>query len=332
VLATMTVVAIVAPGLGQSGRRPAQQAETKTTQQDGEPGTDVQLGTQEVLLSVSVRDAEQRPVTSLTQDDFIVAEDRVRQKLTSCSVSTVPVNVVLVLDASGSVFSELKSIRAAAETFVDALGPDDKISVVQFAEKVELLQDWTGDHEAVRHAISWRYKAGEATAYWDAVYLAADEQLSKVEGRRAVIILSDGVDTVSKVTEEQTLAALDRSDTSVFVVSKAQALIERIRPYAGAAGAIRGSAPQARTAIATLEASQERMQAMADRYGGRLFAPLDNEDLTQVYKDVATELKQQYVITYVPQNESKDGRWRSIEIYLTRPGLVARTRKGYVAQ
>lgn len=316
-------------GWGQSGRRPQTQVKPD---QNGDPGADVQLETEEVLLSVSVRDANGRPVTGLTRDDFIVAEDRVRQDLVSCTVATVPVNIVLVLDASGSVFSELKAIRKAAENFVKALGPEDKVSVIQFAEKVELLQDWTSDREAISHALEWRYKGGEATAFWDAIYLAADDQLMKVDGRRAMIILSDGVDSNSRVTDLEAGAALDRAGASVFVVSKAQALIEQIRPYAGAGGVMSGSAPRARYAIQQLTDAQERMRAIADRYGGRLWAPLRDEDLKTAYDDVAAELKQQYVITYNPKNETHDGRWRAIQVFLTRPGLAARTRKGYIAQ
>jgi Ca-activated chloride channel family protein len=285
-----------------------------------------------VLLAVSVRDPEGRPARGLTQDDFIIAEDRTRQKIESFSVASVPVNVVLLLDASGSVFSELASIRKAAGKFVDALGPEDQISVIQFADKVELLQDWTKNHDDVRQALNWRFKGGQVTKFWDAVYLAAEDQLSKVEGRRAIILLTDGVDTASKLDEGQARAALDRSGATVFVVSKAEVQIQQIQPYAGKGGTVIGTAPQARQALNILEAAQEKLRGMADRYGGRMWAPLNDADLTSAYADVAAELKQQYVITYVPQNETHDGRWRSVDVFLTRPGLVARTRKGYIAQ
>lgn len=325
----LLTIALVAPGFAQSGRRPDPKPDPA---QQTEPGVDLQLSTQEVLLEVTVRDATGRPVLGLTESDFIVAEDRVRQTLESCTVATLPVNVVLVLDASGSVFSELASIRRAAASFVDALGPEDRVSVVQFAEKVELIQDWTGDRDAIEHALNWRYRGGEATAMWDALYLAAEEQLSKVEGRRAIILLSDGVDTVSKVNEGYTRAALDRSGTSLYVVSKANAIIDQVRPYAGKGGWIGGTAGRAREIIARLTEAEERMRGLADRYGGKLYAPRDERDLATAYGDVAAELKQQYLITYVPRNEARDGAWRAVEIFLTRPGLVARTRKGYVAQ
>lgn len=318
------------PACAQSGRRPPPKQAPVLPGED--PDADVRLGTQEVLLSVTVRDVDGRPVTGLTGDDFIVAEDRVRQELASCREALLPVNVVLLLDASGSVFSELASIRRAAGRFVEALGPEDRVSVIQFADKVELLQDWTTDHESIRHALNWRYRGGQMTAYRDAVFLAAADQLAKVDGRRAIIILSDGVDSSSKVSEDAVRGALDRCGASVFVVSKAQALIEKIRPYAGKAGVIAGTSRPARAAIGELTAAEEQMRRMADRYGGRLFAPITDAELESAYGDVAAELKQQYVLTYVSHNEARDSRWRAIDIFLTRPGLTARTRKGYSVQ
>jgi Ca-activated chloride channel family protein len=328
--AVVALILVVAPCLGQSGRRVV----PKETPQDvkGEPGADVQLGTQEVLLTITVHDGNLRNVKGLTQDDFIVAEDRVRQKIVSCTVASQPVNVVLLLDASGSVFSELATIRAAADAFVRALGPEDRVAVVQFAQKVELLQDWTNDRDAIEHAIDWRYRGGEATAFWDAVYLAGDQLFTNVEGPKAVVILSDGVDTSSKVSEEHARAALDRAGCSVFVVNKAQALIDKIRPYAGAGGVISGTSGQARAAIDQLERAQDDMAQMADRYGGRMLTPTSTDDLNAMFKSVADELKQQYLVTYVPQNEAHDARWRAIEVYVARPGLTARTRKGYIAE
>lgn len=318
------------PVEAQSGRRPPPKAEPVPPGQD--PDADIRLGTQEVLLNVTVRDAGGRPVKGLSGTDFIVAEDRVRQELASCREAMLPVNVVLVLDASGSVFSERVSIRKAAGAFASELGPEDRVSVIQFADKVELLQDWTTDREAIQHALDWRYRGGEATAYWDALYLAAEDQLSKVEGRRAIILLSDGVDTSSKTSEDHVKAALDRSGASLYVVSEVQAVIDRIKPYAGKAGVLSGSARPARAAIGELQASEDRMMRLADRYGGRLYAPVSEADLHQAYRDVALELKQQYVLTYVSANEVRDGRWRAIEIFPTRPGMTVRTRKGYSVQ
>lgn len=324
------------PGYAQSGRRPrppegrVSPSGTSVPKSDGDD--ELTIATQEVLLSVTVRDIDGRPVTDLTGDDFIIAEDRTRQTVESFSTSTFPVNVLLLLDASGSVFSERASIRKAAADFVRHLGPEDKVSVIQFADKVELLQDWTTNREDVALALNWRYRGGEMTDLWDALYVAATDQLSKVEGRRAVIVLTDGVDTTSRVTYQQALGALDRADTSVYVVSKAEALIKRLAAYTGIGGKLSGTAQPAGEVVARLREAEDRLRALSDRYGGRLLSPVEEGDLGDAYAQVARELKEQYVITYVSTNEKRDGTWRAIEIFLTRPGLTVRTRKGYVAR
>src|SRR5690242_20133762 len=176
----------------QSGRK----ATPKQTDQDQA----IKLRAEEVLLNVTVTDSYGHQATELVKDEFIVAEDGQRQDITSFVVSSVPVNVVLMLDASGSIVSQINSLRDAAMHFVSQLGPEDKISVIEFHTNVELIQDWTSKADDVKHALSWRFKPGMvqnkqggfdygSTALYDAIYSAADEQLAKVEGRKAIILL-----------------------------------------------------------------------------------------------------------------------------------------------
>src|SRR6185503_13769789 len=132
---------------------------------------------------------------------------------------SVPVNVVLMLDASGSVAGQIASLRDAAMRFVEKLGPEDQVSVVEFHSNVELIQDWTSKADEVRHSLSWRFKPGMvmtkdghsqygSTSLYDALYATAEDQLTKVGGRKAIILLTDGDDTSSKVTYSQSLDAI----------------------------------------------------------------------------------------------------------------------------
>ena len=317
-------------GLAQSGRR------LPSTGQQAK-GDTIQLRAEEVLLNVTVIDPYNRQATDLRKTEFIISEDNIRQDIASFTVSAVPVNVALLLDASGSVITELSSIAKAASHFVDQLGPEDKVSVLEFHSKVELLQDWTSNHDDLRHAISWRFKPGAIprsggnTALYDAVYLTAEEQLTKIEGRKAIIILTDGDDTSSKVTYEQCLAAALRSGAVVYVVSKAEAMIAGLKPHRGGVGRVFGTRNQADAIAAELERAEQLMADISNRTGGRMYSPLKDEDLNDVYSRVAHELKNQYIITYIPKNEERDGKFRRIGIYLTRAGYLARTREGYYA-
>ena len=304
----------------------------------------IRLRAEEVLLNVTVTDSYGHQATELVKDEFIVAEDGQRQDIASFVVSSIPVNVVLMLDASGSVVSQINSLRDAAMHFVNQLTPEDKISVMEFHTNVELIQDWTSKAEEVRHSLSWRFKPGMvqtkqgsfdygSTALFDALYSAADEQLAKVEGRKAIILLTDGDDTSSKVTFEQALTSIVKSGSVVYVISKARQFINELSKYRGRTSRVLGgnNAQMADMMVARYERAEELMTRLSTLTGGRIFSPLEDKEMKDVYSQVAHELKNQYIITYVPKNLEHDGRLRHIKVFLARPGYSARTRDAYYA-
>jgi Ca-activated chloride channel family protein len=332
-------LALVGPvsALPQSGRK------SPPKEQQGNDQT-IRLRAEEVLLTVTVMDPYGHQAADLVKDEFIVAEDGQRQDIASFVMSSVPVNVVLMLDASGSVVSEINSLRDAAMHFVSQLGPEDKTSVIEFHTNVELIQDWTAKSDDVRHALSWRFKPGMvqtkngsftygSTALYDAMFSAADEQLAKVEGRRAIIMLTDGDDTSSKVTYEQALTSIVKSGAVVYVISKARQFINELDRYRGKAARVfaGGNAQMADMMVARYERAEQLMTDLCSRTGGRIFSPLEDKEMKDVYGQVARELKSQYIITYVPKNLEHDGRLRHIKVFLTRSGYAARTREGYYA-
>jgi Ca-activated chloride channel homolog len=320
----------------QSGR--------KTLPKQPDQDEAIRLRAEEVLLNVTVTDSYGHQATELVKDEFIVAEDGQRQDIASFVVSSIPVNVVLMLDASGSVVSQINSLRDAAMHFVSQLSAEDKISVMEFHTNVELIQDWTSKAEEVRHSLSWRFKPGMvqtkqgsfdygSTALFDALYSAADEQLAKVEGRKAIILLTDGDDTSSKVTFEQALTSIVKSGSVVYVISKAREFINELNKYRGKTGRVfgGGNAQMADMMVARFERAEELMTRLSTLTGGRIFSPLEDKEMKDVYSQVAHELKNQYIITYVPKNLEHDGRLRHIKVFLARPGYSARTRDAYYA-
>lgn len=312
--------------LAQSGRK------LPDTKPAGEKSDDaIKLRADEVLLNVSVFDGYGRQAIDLRKEEFIIAEDMQRQDIASFQISRVPVNVVLLLDASGSVITEIESLRDCAMKFVEGLDERDKVSVIEFHTTNELIQDWTSSADELRHAISWRFKPGMvrtkegnttygSTALYDSVFLAAEEQLAKVDGRKAILLLTDGVDTSSKVSYEQALAAIIKSGAVIYVVSKAQAMLQNL----GKAGRYFN-----REVVRIFENAERLMAELSRKTGGQMYSPLKDEELKDVYEKVARELKQQYILTYVPKNEKRDGRLRYIKVFLTRPGYTARTRDSY---
>ena len=333
VLLALTVAGVS----GQSGRK---LPSNNRPQQDDT----LRLRAEEVLLNVTVTDPYSRQATDLTKSEFIIAEDGQRQEIASFMISSIPVNVVLMLDASGSVAGEIPSLRDAAMRFVDQMGPDDKVSVLEFHSNVELLQDWTSSVQDLRRAITWRFRPGMVrtddghtqagmTALYDALFLTAGEQLAKVEGRKAIIMLTDGVDSSSKVTYPQALGSIIKSGAVVYVVSKARLFINEINKSTGKVARVFGgmSAGQAAEYVAIFEGAEKLMTDLATRSGGAVFSPLKDEEMKDVYSQVARELKNQYIITYMPKNEERNGQLRRINVYLTRAGYTVRTRESYYA-
>ena len=171
------------------------------------------------------------------------------------------------------------------------------------------------------------------TALYDALFLTAGEQLAKVEGRKAIIMLTDGVDSSSKVTYPQALGSIIKSGAVVYVVSKARLFINEINKSTGKVARVFGgmSAGQAAEYVAIFEGAEKLMTDLATRSGGAVFSPLKDDEMKDVYSQVARELKNQYIITYMPKNEERNGQLRRINVYLTRAGYTARTRESYYA-
>src|SRR5256714_8640725 len=291
---------IASVAMPQSGRRlPSANPQSPNSGQDDS----IKLRADEVLLNVTVIDPYGRQATDLAKDNFIIAEDGQRQDIASFLISSVPVNVVLMLDASGSVAGAISSLREAAVNFLDKLGPEDKVSVIEFHSTVELIQDWTARAEDVRHALSWRFKPGMvrtaegntqygSTALFDAVYSTADEQLAKVQGRKAIILLTDGDDTSSKITYQQSLDAIIRSGAVVYVVSKARQFINEIRSqYGGKMGRVLGTGRTADRVISEFENAERLMTDLATRSGGRIFSPLQDDEMKDVYRQGGPQVK-----------------------------------------
>jgi len=194
---------------------------------------------------------------------------------------------------------------------------------MEFHSKIELIQDWTSNQDDLSHAIVWRFrpgpipKRGGNTALYDSLVLAANDQLAKVDGRKAIIMLTDGDDTSSKVKYEDGLNAIIKSGAVVYVVSKARLFMEEYRHIPGA--------------VKEFEHAESIMTDLCTRTGGQIYSPMKDEEMKEVYAQVAKELKNQYIITYVPKNDERDGSLRHVKVYLTRPGYAARSRDSYYA-
>jgi Ca-activated chloride channel family protein len=300
----------------------------------------VRVNASEVLLPVTVRDATGQLVTTLARKDFHVLENGREQPLSDLALRQVPVDVVLMVDASSSVASNLDDFRRAVEEFAARLAPEDRVSLVKFDDRVELLQDWTTSRVQLRRALR-RVTGGTFTRFNDALYLAAREQFANAQRRHAVVVLSDGIDHSGpgSVTLEQSLRALIEAGATVYCISNTQ--IERVHKQAELESLL--SAPESaqkfnalhlddlRLGLRVLDASERNLAQLTDATGGRLYRPPSFVGLDQIYAEVAEELRHQYALYYTPLDTARDGRFRRVQVKTNDPTMRVATRIGYFA-
>jgi len=288
---------------------------------------------------VTVRDTEGRLVTNLTKNDFRVFEDQREQPLSDISLRQVPVDAVLMVDASSSVARNLDDFRRAADGFAEKLAQEDRVSLIKFDDRVELLQDWTKSRFQLRRALN-RIEPGMFTRFNDALMLAARDQFNSGSSRRAVIVLSDGIDSGRGATSlESALQALLKAQVTTYIVSNTE--ISRASKKAELDQLLGGSDTTVRfnqlriddlkEGLRVLDLSEQRLEQIAAATGGRLYKPLSFDALDSIYAEVADELHHQYTIYYTPLNRSRDGGFRSTRVEMTNRSFGATTRVGYFA-
>jgi Ca-activated chloride channel family protein len=302
-------------------------------------GDVISVSTSEVMLPVTVRDASGQLVTTLTRNDFRVFEDGREQPLSDLALRRVPVDVVLMVDASSSAASNLDDFRRAVEGFASKLGADDRISLIKFDDRVELLQDWTQNRVQLRRSLR-RITPGVFTRFNDALLLAAREQMAQARGRHAVIVLTDGIDSGRGYsTLEAALRALLLAQATVYVVSNTEIERQKKREeldslLASTPSVVRFNELRIgdlREGLRVLDASERNLAQLTEATGGRLYKPLSFDELDATYAEVAEELRHQYALYYTPLNKTRDGRFRRVRVETQTPTQKVSTRIGYFA-
>ncbi|MGH9871998.1 MAG: VWA domain-containing protein [Pyrinomonadaceae bacterium] len=306
--------------------------------QEVDPDDVISVNTTEVSLPVTVRDGDGLLVYNLTRKDFRVFEDGVDQPLSDISLRKVPVDVALIVDASSSVADNLGDFRKAAEGFASHLASDDRVSLIQFDDRVVMLQDWTGSLVQLRRALR-RIVPGMFTRFHDAMLLASRDQAPRPSARHAIIVLTDGIDSGRGSTFDVALRAALQSQTTIYVISNTQ--IERARKQeelstllSGSESAVRFNQiriDNLRLGLAALTESEQNLEQLTAATGGRLYQPTGFNDLERTYAEVADELRHQYTLYYSPINTKRDGRFRRVRVETTSPNHQVAARIGYYA-
>lgn len=256
-----------------------------------------------VVLETAVEDEQGRPVTTLSERDFVVTEDGKPQALDLIRSEVLPATYILLIDSSQSMARRIDFVKEAARRLVAYLRAEDRVLVVPFSLTLGAVTGPTDDRETILDAIS-AVKATGGTAILDSIAEAA-RLLKDADGRHVVVVLTDGYDERSEQSETSTLEVLKQCATTTYVVG-----------IGGVAGvSIKG---------------ERFLRRLARQSGGRAFFPYRDTELPAVYDHIATDVRQRYVLGYTPTNQRRDGGWRAIAVS-AGDGRVVRTRTGYFA-
>ncbi|MEZ5345186.1 MAG: VWA domain-containing protein [Pyrinomonadaceae bacterium] len=307
---------------------------------DGETDDDI-ITVESALITVPVAVYRRNGiyVSGLTKENFKVFEDGEEQEIEYFGVADKPFTVIMVIDMSSSTTYKIEEIQAAARAFVGQLKPDDSVMVIMFDERVSVLTDPTTDRNEINKAIN-RTNFGGGTSLYDAVATSLGKRLRRIEGRKAIVLFTDGVDTTSRrASYESTLRDADEADAIVFPIYYNTFL--NMRGIGGGAGPMTSipsvGVPGMGTQIPKGARSEDYtlgrlyLDDLATLTGGRVYKPDSNAaSLNDAFEGIADELRTQYNIGYYPREVGKNGERKQIRVRVDRPNLAIRARDSYI--
>lgn len=322
-------------------------------------GDTVRVDTTLVTIPVSVTDRTGRYIPNLTREDFRIFENGIEQKVAYFAPVEMPFTVALVIDTSNSTRFRLEEIQDAAIAFVNQLRPDDRVMVVSFAEHVHVLCEPTSDRSTLRNAIML-VRNGGGTSLYDAVDFVINKRMNRIDGRKAIVLFTDGVDTTSRIaTYQGNVHDAEELDALIYPVqydtfdelnaggkrrkSAADTTIGILIGISGGGGSRNGGSHRGGqgggSGGGNVVVSTREDYERADRYlgdlaahtGARRYRADTTQNLDQSFSLIAEELRRQYGIGYYPQSVAESGERREVKVRVNRPNMIVRARESYVA-
>ena len=343
---------------GKTNQRPAATQATPTPLPPGkenanaaDDGEVIKISTQLVSIPVRVMDKKGRFIGGLGKETFKVFEDGVPQDIAMFSNEHEPFTVALMLDMSYSTTFKVAEIQNAAIQFIDQLRPQDKVMVISFDEDVHVLCDATHDRQQIYRAIK-STKIGTGTSLYEAVGSVMNERLRHVDGRKAIILLTDGVDTTSRRDNDHSNLA-DAMELDALIYPIRFDTFEDVQSMKNR-GTIIGKSPPITAPIPTsgklpfplpqtvgspsaegttpeeYQKAKEYLEQLALRTGGRIYDANSLVNMADAFSKIASELREFYSLGYYPKDDRLPGKTTSIKVKLDQPGLVVKTREGYI--
>ncbi len=313
-------------------------------------GDVIRIDTNLVTVPVSVLDRDGRFISDLRRDEFKVFENGVEQNIAYFEPTEKPFTVALLLDTSGSTFFHLWEIKEAAINFAKQLRPQDRVLIVTFDNLVMLLTEATNDRNVVTEVVERYAITGFSTRLYDTIDLVFKARLNKIEGRKAIVLFTDGVDTASyQATYQSTLREVEELDALIYPIqydttdfvdaqtrTNTTIVTSTIRsghvPLRSSSLEIYGT-PKASgpgTSSDDYKLADQYLHQLATKTGGRLYEANDRTQLSNAFAKIAEELRHQYSLGYYPQTTLQNGERRDIKVRVDRPELAVRARDSYV--
>jgi len=317
-LALWLTLSVTSLALGQKSK--PQPTPTPTP----DPGQEKEIvNIRRVRLPITVTDKKGQFVTGLTAKDFLIFEDKLPQQIdsfTSEENNSSPLYVAVLMDTSPSTAGKLKFEQESAMNFIQTVvrPRKDRVLFATFDDQVTLRQDFTDRLELLDRAVFAIKKTGSQTALYDAIWQFCDEKMRSAQGRRALVIITDGDDTYSRADINDAIDIAQRTETTIFAIST----------KAGLSGSVPG------VESGTVKDKGDRgLERLCDETGGMAFFTGDMLALERSFTKIARELRSQYLITYKPTNDRYDGSYRRVEVKFAsgRENVKLRTKRGYKA-
>jgi len=293
----------------------------------------VKVETDLITIPVSVFDRNGLYIPGLEKENFRVFEDGVEQEIAYFGTSDKPFTVILLLDTSISFEDVIREMQEAAVKFVEQLKPADKVLVIEFDGNVHVLSEATSDREKIFKAIR-RSDIGSGTSLYDAVEYSLRKRLAKIDGRKAIVLFTDGVDTTSlQASYDSSVDLAEESDSLIFPIYY-NTFFSQPRNTGGirfpGQGGVLNRDPRGQSAE-EYEIGRKYLDELAMYTGGRVFRPESTPGgLRRAFEGIAEELRRQYNIGYVPKSSGKQGQRKQIKVRVDRPNLVIRARDSYI--
>ena len=312
-VAAFLLLTLPAMILARAGRGQDPQVPPPSDKLDKQPASTLKIDVELVLVNATVTDSLNRYVSGLEAQHFQIWEDQIEQKIEYFNAEDVPISIGIIFDVSGSMKDKINTARVAATTFLKSGNPEDEYFIVSFANRPEMMADFTTDITKLQSKLILTPAKG-MTAMYDSVYVGLEKLKEGTNPKKALLLITDGEDNRSRYTFQNVKEFVKEQDVQIYGI---------------------GIVDDWNSQLSAGKTGRAMIEELAEITGGGAYFPDSVYELEDICTKIAVELKNQYVIGYHSTNETKNGKWRKLRLKVNPPKgiqrLSVRAKQGYYA-